>query len=67
MEVWEKIKQEIKQFPSWIYILITLSTVLLEIELNLFSYLPTLLFPLFWIIIYFLARIKLAKKKIKGI
>ncbi|MEX2684632.1 MAG: hypothetical protein Q6373_023880 [Candidatus Sigynarchaeota archaeon] len=55
--------KKIHALPFWIYVAITAAFFVAEIVLGLYSYLPTVVFPLFWIVIYIVARVKIAREK----
>nr|MDO8083248.1 hypothetical protein [Candidatus Sigynarchaeum springense] len=55
--------KKVHALPFWIYVAVTASFFAAEVALGLYSYLPSVLFPLFWIVIYVVARVKIARKK----
>lgn len=66
MNLLKMMKNEIQHVPAWIYILLTLWFILKLLKFELASYLPSAFFPLVWILIYIISRIKISRKNEKG-
>ncbi|MBN2151369.1 MAG: hypothetical protein JW839_07990 [Candidatus Lokiarchaeota archaeon] len=55
--------KKIHALPFWVYVALTAIFFVAEIADGLVSYLPTVLFPLSWIVVYIVARVKIARRK----
>ena len=57
------LKKEFKEMAIWLYLASTIVVVYAAYRYGGQEYLLTILFPLFWIIWYFVARLKLRKNQ----